>query len=689
MINQNDANELSRQAMALYNSRHLQEAKKLFWSICNADMQNVQSWMMTGIICGELGEYDEAVSCMRHVIKLQPNNAQAHYALGNVLHMQGKQKKAVPALERAVRLSPNYAAAWGLLGAINTSLGNMSKAVLQYKRAVELRPDLADLYMRLADVLSKSGKYKDAVSIYLELGKKSYDQGRPKDAIMIYTKAIEIDPDNDVLYSNMGHMYQSIGDLDKAEASLSKASNLNPHSSGMLNNMGNVAKAQGRIAEAEDYFRRAIEIDPSDHKTHSNLLLCLQSKPDYDRVEIFHEHIRWAKLHTSSIKACSSYRNQPDPDRKLRIGYVSPDLRTHAVGYLVEPILANHDPGQYEIFCYAEVSAPDNFTKRLRSMTHAWRSTCNMSDSQLVAKIRSDEIDILVDLAGHTNNNRLKVFAYKPAPVQVSYLGYSDTTGMSSIDYRLTDEVTDPAGDEIYYSENVYYLRNGFSCYAPPAGTPEISRLPAGVAKAVTFACLNNLYKINPSVLDLWSRILHNVPASRMIIFRHVLKGKARDNLYREFEKRGIDGKRVDLQSELPAEYYQKYPHGIWHMGLFDKIDIMLDTFPRDSHVIACEALWMGVPIVTLYGGRHSGRICASVLTAVGLPELIASTPDEYLNIAAHLANNLDELELIRKELRDRMKNSSLCDAGSFTKILEEAYRDMWARWCSDHSRIA
>lgn len=650
MTTPNDTVEMLRQAIALKESNHLPEAKKLLQQICRTDK----------------------------------NNAEAHYNLGDVLRLQKKPQKALSSIERAVKISPDYAAAWGMLGRINKSLGKLNEAESHFRRAASLRPGGAEIHKGLADVLTQLGKKQEAVSIYNDLARVLFEQGRPQESITIYKMALAIESDNAILYSNLGSIYESVGELDEAETCLVKALQLdpNPGSSAVYNNMGNVLKTQGKVTEAEAVFRKGLEVNPDDQRLGSNLLLCLQSIANYSRAEILEEHIQWAKKHATPPQNSNAHNNSPDPDRRIRIGYVSPDLRTHAVGYLVEPILANHNSEQFEIFCYAEVSAPDSFTERLRSMVDGWRNTCGMSDSQVATMIRSDGIDILVDLAGHTSKSRLTVFTTKPAPIQVAYLGYSDTTGMSSIDYRLTDEISDPVGDEKYYTEELIYLREGFSCYTPPKGVPEITRLPALSSKTVTFACLNNLYKINSSVIDLWCRVLHATPSSRLIIFRHVLKGKARDRLYEEFAERGIDRQRVELLCDLPTEYHQSFPHGTWHMGLFEKIDIMLDTFPRDSHVIACEALWMGVPVVTMYGERHSGRICASVLTTLELPQLIASTADEYLEIATELANNLDELEQIRNGLRDRMKNSSLCDSKKFTGILEDAYRDMWKRWC-------
>ena len=333
-------------------------------------------------------------------------------------------------------------------------------------------------------------------------------------------------------------------------------------------------------------------------------------------------------------------------------------------------------PDRVEIICYAEVSNPDAITERLQSMVATWRTTCGMTDIQVADTIREDAVDILIDLAGHTSNNRLMVFARKPAPIQVTYLGYPNTTGLSTIDYCITDVVADPPGAEQYYTEELVYLRNGFSCYRPSDNIPPVTPLPARDNGVVTFGSLNMLGKINGEVIKTWCDLLCSLPASRLLIFRDELRGKTKDQFHKAFTDQGIDGNRVELRHELAA--------GKSYLDLYGEIDIALDTFPWNGHTTSCEALWMGIPVITLYGETHAGRLCASVLSQLDLSSLVAKTPDDYVRVAVDLAGDIGKLEVLRSNLRETMARSPLCNGKTFTGILEESYHHMWVRWCSE-----
>jgi predicted O-linked N-acetylglucosamine transferase (SPINDLY family) len=294
--------------------------------------------------------------------------------------------------------------------------------------------------------------------------------------------------------------------------------------------------------------------------------------------------------------------------------------------------------------------------------------------------IRADGIDILVDLAGHTAKSRVRVFAHKPAPVQVTYLGYPSTTGLTTVDYRLTDAIADPPGEESTYTEDLFRLPAGFCCFTPPPAAPDPNALPAPKVGYVTFASLHALHRLNPAVLDLWCSLLRALPAAHLLVFRHTLQGQTKENLRRQLTDRGIEPNRIDLR-QGPAKDGGRY------LDVYHDVDIALDTFPWSGHTTSCEALWMGVPVITLRGKRHAGRMVSSVLTQLGLQDLIAETPEQYLEIAVKLANDLDHLATLRTGLRERMKNSPLCDCKGFTRSLEVAYRQMWRKWCETGNR--
>jgi predicted O-linked N-acetylglucosamine transferase (SPINDLY family) len=354
-------------------------------------------------------------------------------------------------------------------------------------------------------------------------------------------------------------------------------------------------------------------------------------------------------------------------------------LLHHVLARFLEPILAHHDPRQVEVTCYADVAAPDAMTARLRSLAHRWRSICGQRDQDVARLVRADGIDLLVDLAGHTGN-RLGVFARRPAPVKLTYLGYPNTTGLDTIDYRLSDAVADPPGEPACHTEALVRLSGGFCCYAPPPA-PDVSPLPADSAGAVTFGSLHKLAKLNGDVLDLWSAVLRALPTTRLLVFRQGLTGGTRASFERQFAQRGMAAERVLFRHAL-AE-------GDSFLGVYREVDVLLDAFPWGGHATACEALWMGVPVLTLRGGRHAGRMVASVLTQLGLTDLIADTPEDFVARAVGLAGDLDRLRSLRGHLRDRMRASPLCDGPAFTRGLEEAYRALWLRWLRGEGPVA
>ena len=387
---------------------------------------------------------------------------------------------------------------------------------------------------------------------------------------------------------------------------------------------------------------------------------------------IHEEHRRWNRQHAEPLKKfIQPHTNDRNPDRRLRIGYVSPDLREHVVGQNLLPLLAKHDHQRVEVFAYAKVPAPDAMTERLRSHTDAWRSLVGLSDAQAADLIRQDRIDILVDLALHTANNCLLVFARKPAPVQVTYLAYAGSSGLTTMDYRLSDPYLDPpGGDESVYSEQTLRLPETYWCYQPVVDLPP--QPPPALEKGfITFGCLNNFCKVNEPLLSLWAEILRGVPHSRLLL--HAYEGSPRQHVLEHLQREGIDPHRVSFAGKLPvAVYFQQY----------HSIDIALDTFPYGGGTTTCDTLWMGVPVVSLAGKTAVGRAGLSILSNVGLPELVANTPEEYVHLAIRLANDLPRLKDLRSTLRQRMQASPLMDAPRFARNVEAAYRQMWRNWC-------
>lgn len=684
-------------ATRLQTAGELQRAEDIYRSVIAVQPHQPDALHLLGVVMLQCNNPEAAIDLIGQAIAHRPGTAMYHNNLGKAHRSQERFEEALAQYRRALELEPNMVEALYNSGEALRWLGDLDGAITMLEKAVAVRPQFADAHFQLGNALLIRGRPGEAamryqmviqldpkqVSAYKELAVSLYQQGKPREAIAQFQKALSLRPDDPCTWSELANAYLSLGELDESESCQRHALQLDASLPEAHENLGNVLKSKGRVEMAISCYRRAIELDPHNARAHSNLLLCLNYLIDCSSESILEEHKRWGQAH--SLPADFEHGNDMNPERRLRIGYVSPDLRTHAVAYFVEPLLKHHDPDQFEIICYAEVTRPDKVTERMKNYAHKWRSTCGWADRQLIDVIRSDGIDILVDLAGHTSGSRLVAFTAKPAPMQVSYIGYVNTTGLSTIDYRITDELTDPPADQIFYTEKLVYLKNGFSCYAPPPIAPEISPLPSSKAGYATFASFSNLFKINDSVIDLWCHVLHANPASRMRIFRHLLKGGVKEELYQAFAMRGIDSSRIDLWCEIPQKYLH-LPPGLQHLGLYEDIDVTLDTFPWNGHTISCESLWMGVPVVTLFGERHAGRICASILHAIGLPWLVASSRDDYINIATRLANGTMELAQLRSSLRERMQSSPLCGGKEFARSVEDAYRDMWRNWCRTRS---
>jgi predicted O-linked N-acetylglucosamine transferase (SPINDLY family) len=431
-----------------------------------------------------------------------------------------------------------------------------------------------------------------------------------------------------------------------------------------LNDLGNAYKDQGRLDDAVACYRRALKVAPLDAPVHSNLLFALLYHPRIDPDEVFREHQEFGVRHGRGPHARPARRSA---GRRLRVGYVSPDLREHVVAFFLEPILASHDPVHFEITCYADVSTPDAVTRRLQGYVPNWRSLVGLTDAQAADLVRADQLDVLIDLAGHTGGNRLRMFALRPAPAQGTYLGYMGTTGLPAIDFRITDAFADPPGlTERYHTEALIRLPETSLCYQPGPTPDAADRPPAHTAGRVTFGSLNNSTKVSPDVAALWARVLRATPGSRLLL---KTSGAAEtDGRLREvFAAHRVEKDRVTFLGRTATrnDYLQ----------LYQSIDVCLDPFPYNGITTTCDALWMGAPVVTLAGKTPVARMGVSLLTNVGLPELVAPTPDAYEACARRLATDLDLLAATRADLRGRMGRSPLMDPLRFVRRLEAAYR--------------
>jgi predicted O-linked N-acetylglucosamine transferase (SPINDLY family) len=603
---------------------------------------------------------DEAIHSYSSALKLKPDYPEAICNLAVALKDRGQLDAAVENLRRAIELNPTYPEAQTMLGLVLLQKGELNEAISCFKDAVRLRPDSAEAYNNLAVALGNRGNLDEALRSYL--------------------KALDLTPNFPALYNNRGNLLVKQGRLTEAIESFRKALELKPDYAGAQNNLGNALRDRGRFVEALQCYRQAIAQDPGYTAARSNLLFCLNYMPDLALQEIYAEHKAWEQsLPRLSDKVLFS--NTVDPNRRIRIGYLSGDFKSHSVAFFFEPLLMAHDHHAFEVFCYSNVDKEDSVTTRIRAHADHWVSVTGIDASAVAERIRHERVDILIDLGGHTSGGCLSVFPLKPAPIQVSWLGYPNTTGLTTIDYRITDAIADPEAEAgRYHSERLIRLPNPFLCYDPPAKAPPVAELPALTQDHVTFGSFNNLTKVTFQVVTQWAKVLRAVEGSRLIIkAKQLADASTATELIERFSDEGISAERLEL---LPWQ-----PGTQQHLAHYNRIDIALDTFPYNGTTTTCEAILMGVPVVCLRGDRHSARVGASILTAMHLDELIANDLESYVTRAVRLANDLNRCASLRAFLRARMLGSLLCNPFQFARNMEKAYRTMWQRWCGVDER--
>ncbi len=638
-----------------------------------------------------LGQWDQAVASYNKVISLRPDDAIAHRNLGDALRSMGQFHQAVASYQRAIALRPELPEAHTGLGLAWYKKGNFDEAIACQKRAIELRPEYAQAHAALGTAFWKKGQPDEAIACLrraLELDPESAaasndlglawnDKGRLDQAIACFQRALSLNPDFVEAHCNLGIAFSNKGDLDQAIASLRRAIALNPNFAPAYDALGNALKDVAQIDAAIACYRRAVALMPGFITTYGNLLYAMNFDPSCDARDILAESLQWNHRHAQPLRRfIQPHANDRTPHRQLRIGYVSPDFRLHPVSHFMLPVLAAHDRHAVAVFCYSQVLRPDKMTAGIQAHADTWRDIVGCSDQQAADLIRHDQIDILVDLTGHSGDNRLLVFAHKPAPVQVTYLGFPGTTGLETIDYRLTDALADPPGmTDPLCSERLIRLPRTAWCFHPYENAPAVGDLPATRNGFVTFGSFNNLAKINEPLVKLWAEILRSVPGSRLRLKSTYLGLPSARQMIRDImSKAEIDPDRVDCSGWVSFTE---------HLGQYGQIDIALDTYPYHGTTTTCDALWMGVPVVTRAGQCHVSRVGVSLLTNVGLPDLIAQTPEQYVQIATALAADRSRLAELRSTLRDRMQGSPLTDAEPFARDIEAAYRVMWQNWCA------
>jgi protein O-GlcNAc transferase len=644
-----------------------------------------EAWNSLGVLLKSKGDLKGAVEAYREAIRLNANFEDACSNLGNALKEQAKLSDALAVYRKALQINPASVTALNAIGMCLSEQGLFNEAIAAFHRAILLKPDHADLHCNLGIALMESGKLEEAIAadrraielnpsvsdVHNNLGIALNAMGRCDEAIEPFRHAIKLNPTFWATYNNMGIALQDLGRYDEAIASYRRAVELNPDSAQAYNNL-ELLKNQGLIEEGVASLRRAVALEPKAADIHSNLLFDLNFLPQYPSQRISEEAKAWAQRHTPPLLPNQlRYANDRSSDRCLKIGYVSPDFTAHAVGRFMVPVMDHHDHEKYEIHCFSSVSRPDETTEWFRRLADHWYDIRGQSDRAVVELIRGQKIDILVDLALHTRGNRLLVFAQKPAPVQATFLAYCGTSGMEMMDYLIADPYLLPPGEEKFICETPVRLPSTYWCFRPLPATPDVNLLPAQSGGGVTFGCLNSYGKVNSEVLSLWGQILKAVPDSRLLL--HAAEGSHRQRARDQLANMGVDPNRLDFEAYVPfSEYFQQY----------HEIDIALDPFPFAGGTTTCDALWMGVPVISLAGNTTVSRGGLSILTNAGLPELVAKSVEEYIRIAVDLAADLPRLAHLRATMRERMQHSPLMNEKRYVADLEAAYRMMWRNWC-------
>ena len=667
--------------------RH-EETASAFRRAIELSPRNPEGHFNLGVALEALGRLDEAAAAYRKVIQLQPNHPFAHGALGGVLKAQGKLEEAAKALTRAAELQPNHASASNNLGVVLESLGRLDEAVRTYRRAIALKPDFAAAHYNLGGALQASDQLEEAQAAYRRaiglrpdyaeahnnLGVVLQALDRTDEALACFRRAVDSKPDYGEAFRNLGGGLQAAGLCEQAAGVLERAVELAPDDPMLIRVLAVALLDAGRAAEAAAAFGRAVDLKPDFLEADSHRLLAL-NYTDMSAEALLEEHRRWAERHGGGPGPVpTDYANTADPERRLRVGFVSADFNFHAVGVYLIKVLMARDPQALEVYGYYNNTSEDEFTGLLKGSADAWRSLVGVSDEDAEAMIRQDRIDILVDLSGHTGGHRLTLFARRPAPVQASWLGYPCTTGLSAIDYLVMDAAAVPEGAERFCSEAVVRLPHGRFCYTPPAYAPDVIDPASREGAPITFGCFNNLAKLGPPVLRLWSDVLKATPGSRLVLKWKALEDPAaRRRIGEAFAELGIPAERLEFRGSTPH---------VQMLAEYGGIDIALDPFPFCGGLTSCEALWMGVPVVTLPGERPVSRQTLGFLDAIGHEALAASSEQDYVRIATELASDARRRAELRRTLRPSMAASPLCDPERFTPALEAAFRAMWRRWC-------
>jgi predicted O-linked N-acetylglucosamine transferase (SPINDLY family) len=646
-----------QQAVQLHQAGRFDDAERVYRQVLHHDPRDVDALHLLGVLSHQRGRDTEAVELIHRAVTIQPK-PEFLVNLSNSYRALGESAKAVEAGRRAVQMAPQIPEAWNNYAMALKDARRLPEVVDALNRAVQLRPNYAVALSNLGNALA--------------------ELRRPAEAEATLRRAIAADPRYPNGYINLANLLSDLGRYDEAIELCNRAIALGATGPAVHMNLGVALHSEGRFEEGNAAFARGAQLYPNHAKLAENLIAGASYTTRISPQQAREAHVQWARTFAEGAVPPAVHTNSRDTNRRLRIGYVSPDLKRHSVAYFLEPILEHHDRSRFEITAYSNTTAPDEVTDRLRARCDGWRDIITMNDDEVAEQVRTDGIDILVDLAGHTTGNRLGVFGRKPAPVQMTYLGYPNTTGLSAIDYRITDAFCDPPGmTELFHSERLLRLDPPFICYRPPENAPPVVEPPLIRNGYVTFGSFNKIAKAGPEAIELWAGVMNAVPGSRLVLKSQGLGTQgSRRRLIEGFAQYGVAADRLEL-----IEANQGLPE---HLAVYGRIDVALDTFPYHGTTTTCEALWMGVPTVSLVGQTHVSRVGLSLLTAVGRPEWTVSSPRAFALAVRGLISDRTALSSDRLQLRERVRNSPLCNAQRLVKTLEDSVSDVFAAWAAD-----
>lgn len=643
-----------QQAVAHHRANRLKEAETIYLRLRAADPKNFDALHLSGLVAYQQGHHTAAVELLTRALKRSPSSAVCAMRLGMACAALGDFVMAERHLRSAIKIDPSQAEAWCHLAVTLGATGRLTEAGSAFAQAIKLKPDYVEAHDRLGALACQTGGFGAAAPHF--------------------RRVTELQPDDATGWANLGATLAQSGGVEESFACFARALALVPTHQLALTARALACQLTYRLSEAVTGYTEAIATHPKNYEAHSARLLTQHYLDGVDRAVLFAEHVAFGEACAGSVQ--NALPNLPEPTRRLRVAFLSADLRRHSVAYFLEPLLAYLNPAQFEICLYHDHAQVDDMSERLRTRAMIWRNFIGLPMAAIEPVIRADAPDILIDLAGHTGINRLPLFARRLAPVQITWLGYPDTTGLRAMDYRFVDAITDPVGEaEPFHTEKLARFAPTAWIYQPPWDAPEPALIPGEAGAPITFGCFNNFAKVSDSTLQGWAKLLAAVPHSRLLLKAHGLEDPALATTVRaRLARLGVGEERIELLGRTAGVAE--------HLALYARVDIALDTFPYHGTTTTCEALWMGLPVVTLAGDRHAARVGVSLLSAIGRTAWIAQDWDEYVTIAAALAKDTHARVDARQSLRTEMKCSALLDHAGQSARFGVALRECWKHWC-------